>query len=608
MNIRMKPLAALVALMISQGIFAQENQLEPVVITATRTPGLAANPAADLSIVSQERIELSTGRSLAEVLAQEANVEITSNGGPASTSGLFIRGTKTAQNIVLIDGFKLTNPTNNQAPIESLPLSAFGQIEVMRGAASSLYGSGAMGGAIQLLTRQREGSPAIEGAITLGRYGSYRSEAAYGGTINNTQFNLAVGLDGNQGFSSSNAGAGWMYEDDKDGYARKSFLANLRHELSDTSAIRLSALLSDGRSDFDNGIATGPRPYISTRTQLIGATLDFKPATTWQSEIKVGETRYDYDYRDAGFVFAPKTSSQQLGWLNFFSLPFGKLTLGLEHEHQEVDGAGVSYITSKRDVTSLLGQLASKFDAHNIQLNLRSDDWTGYSPQTTGGLLYAYALTNTWSLTANHGTAFRVPTYDDLYFPCQWWGCSSNPNLKPEKSRNSELGTRYKSGGDELRLLAFRNRISNAIELDAAFVPQNVNAAIDGASISWKHTSETWMWNITYTNQDARDADKGSRLVRRAQNIVTANVEKQLGSWRLGSDFRSQDSRYSTFETPSSRMGGYGLASIYASYAASKEITLQARVDNVTDKQYELVRGYNTQGRSLFLTIRYTPK
>lgn len=605
-----KYLAALMPLAFTTACLAEQpDALEPVVVTATRTPGAPVNPAADVSVISEERLNLNAGRNIADVLSQESGVEISSTGGPASLSSLFIRGTKPSQNILLIDGFRLVNPTDNRAPLESLPLSAFGQIEVVRGAASSLYGSGAIGGAVQLLSRSgSEQAPTFTGAITGGRYGTYRGEAAYGGTVGNSQFNLAVGVDGNQGFSATNPDSGFIHEDDKDGFDRRSLIANLRHEFSSASAIRLNALSASGDTDFDTGIANGPRPYIKNRTRLLGATYEFAPAAGWRSEIKAGETSYDYEYHNAGFDFAPQTSSRQLGWMNYIQLPVGTLTLGVEHEKQKVTGDGVDYVISTRSVRSLLAQWLASIDRHRVQFSLRSDRWTGHKAETTGSLLYAYALTPGWSLTGNVGTAFRMPTFDDLYFPCQWWGCSSNPDLKPEESRNIELGARFRQGGDELRLLAFRSRIDNAIELDSAFVPQNIDSAIDGATFSWKRETSNWYWNLSYTYQTARDADSDERLARRARNIFAGTLERAIGAWRIGGEVRSQDRRYSNFNAPNSALGGYAVANVYASYAVSPAISLQARIDNVADRQYELVRGYNTPGRSLFLTLRYAPR
>ncbi len=589
--------------------FAAEPILEPVVVTATRTPGVPVNPAADVTVIDSERLDIKAGHSIADVLAQDGGLEIATNGGPASTTGLFIRGTKPAQNVLLIDGFRLTNPTDNSPPIQALPLSAFGQIEVVRGAASGLYGSGAIGGAVQLLSRVREGQPAFETAVTVGRYGTYRGEASYGGTVSDTRFNVALGVDGNQGFSATKPSIGSNFESDKDGYRRQSVVANLRQDLHQGQALRINLMAIDGRTDFDGGIPAGsPRPYTNNQTQLFGATYEFRPSGNWQSEVKAGQTNYAYQYKNAGYDFSPKATSQQFAWLNYFTLPVGKLTAGTEYEKQSVKGEGVNYNVSDREVVSAFGQWLGQIGAHQLQANLRADKWTGFSTQATGGLQYAYAVTPAWSLTASGATAFRVPTFDDLYFPCMPWGCSSNPNLRPEKSRNIDLGTRYKQGADELRIVAFHNRIHDAIELDSNYIPQNVNAAIDGASATWRHNEGGWLWNLAYTYQDARDGDSGIRLVRRARNIATASLERQMGAWRIGSELRAQDGRFSTFDTPSSYMGGYGIAKLYASYAVSKEVTVMARLDNITNKDYELAKGYNTPGRSFFLTLRYSPK
>ena len=593
--------AAIAAAVLSTfNAYATDETVGPeVVITATRDPGASPNPAQDSTVIDRTAIEQSVSQSVPEVLANQAGVEIANNGSPLATTGIFIRGTKDAQTAVLIDGFRLVNPTDGSAPIEQLPLSMVERLEVIRGGASGMYGSGAIGGVIQLFTRNPDQAPTLDASITTGRYGTYRTDVGYGGKQGDNSFYVAVGADGTEGFSATNSRSS-QYNPDKDGYHRDSVVANFQHDFGGGQTIRFNLLSTDASYKYDSAFASNPS--VDSQVQLLGVTYGTKLSDAWRAEFKMGDTSYDYQYQNAGFPFSPHTDDLQYGWINYIALPLGKLTLGLEGEQQKVTGTGVSYLKNERNINSAYAQWQGTYGAHEVQAALRNDHWTDYGGQNTGNVLYAYHVAPGWSLTGSLAKAFRAPTFDDLYSPF-----GSNPNLVPESSRSAEAGVRYKKAGDEVRLLAFRNRIENSIELDASFTPQNVQALIKGWTASWSHVDNDWRWSTAFTHQDPRNLDTGDQLSRRAHNIATASVERELGAWRLGSELRSQDERYTQSpNTNAFRMGGYGLLNAYASYTLSPNLTAQVRVDNLTDKTYELVQGYNTPGRSLFLTLRYT--
>lgn len=577
-----------------------ETTLPDTLVTATRDPSTAVNPAQDAAVIDRTTIEQSASQSVAEILANQAGVEITTNGGATQTTGVFIRGTKPAQTAVLIDGFHLVNPTDGRAPIEGLPLSMMERLEVIRGGASGMYGSGAIGGVVQLFTRNPDQAPTLDASITAGRYGTYRTDAGYGGKFGDTSAYVAVSADGAEGFSATKPSSA-DYGPDKDGFRRESLLANLQHNFGNDQNIRLNVLSTTANSKYDSAWAPLP-PSVDSHVQLVGATYDAKVSDAWRAEFKLGETAYDYKYKNAGFAFAPNTENLQSGWINHIKLPWGKLTLGFEREEQKVSGTIPNYVKNKRNIDSTFAQWLGSYGAHELQTALRNDRWTDYGGQTTGNILYAYNVSSYWSLTGALAKAFRAPTFDDLYFPF-----GNNPSLVPENSRSAEAGVRYKQGGDEIRFIGFRNRIENSIELDALWVPQNVQALIKGWTAAWTHSGQGWRWYGSFTHQDPKDLDTGEQLVRRARNIASASIERQVGAWRIGGELRSQDERFSQMpNTAASRMGGYGLMNAFANYAIARNLSLLVRIDNLTDKRYEQVKDYNTPGRSMFLTLRYS--
>lgn len=600
---RFKLSVVVLALASMHDVLAQSvSENEPIIVTATRIPGAAASPAVDAVVVREDRIRQQAGRSVSDVLAQDAGVEVYSNGGPTTISGVFIRGTQPAQNILLIDGFKFINPTDGKAPIDQIPLAMLDRIEVIRGASSGLYGSGAIGGVMQLFSKLPDRTPALDASLTYGRYGTYRGDVGYGGRNGATQYYIGVSADGSEGFSATRPGT-FVFEPDRDGYRRQAIFGKVAHSFENGNELKINTFSVHTRTEFDSGNASPPWPYQKTESALLGANYTAHLSDTWRAEFKLGETDYQYDFRDTGYTFSPRITNRQSGWLNYWSLPVGTLTLGVEQELQKVHGDGLLY-EKRREIDSLLVQWLAKIDAHQIQANLRKDRWTDYGPQTTGGLSYAYSVSRDWALTASLARAFRAPTFDDLYFPAPW----GNPGLKPEHARTWETGLRYRNGPDEARLIAFNNRIHDAIELDSSFKPENVEAKISGGTASWRHSTAGWTWNLSYTYQDARDALTDQRLIRRGKNIVSGMLERDWGQWRVGAEARGQDGRYDNINNaPSNHLGGYGLLNLYANYAIDRQWSAQLRVDNALNKRYELAKYYNTAGSAAFLTVRYTP-
>lgn len=598
-----RPTIAAAAIFSAFNVHAAQETVGPeIIVTATRDAGVLPNAAQDATVIDEVSINDAGASSITDILANQAGVEVTTNGGPTSTTGIFIRGTKPAQSVVLIDGFRLINPTDGTAPIQGLPLSMFERIEVIRGGASGSYGSGAIGGTIQLFTRNPSAKPGLDASVTGGRYGTYRSDLGYGGNFGDTSAYLTIGVDGTDGFSSTKPSS-TDFDPDKDGYHRKSFSANLGHDFGNGQKLRLVALTTETHSNYDSIFAPSA-PSVDSQVQLLGLTYDGKLSDIWRTEVRFGETSYDYDYKNAGFAFAPKTSSLQAGWINHLDLAIGRLVLGLEREEQKVEGTGVGYLKNERNIDSAFAQWQASFAAHDVQVALRRDRWTDYGNQNTGSVLYSYNVTPAWSLTGSLAKAFRAPTFDDLYFPF-----GSNPALVPESSRTVEGGVRYLKGGDEVRMIVFRNRIRNAIELDATFTPQNVQALTEGFTTSWNHAFDNWRWSIAFTHQNPKDLSSGDQLVRRAKNILTGSLERQFGAWRIGSELRSQDERYTQSPNASTnRMGGYGLLNAFVTYAISPALSAQLRGENLTDKNYELVKNYNVPERSLFLTLRYSSR
>lgn len=264
-----------------------------------------------------------------------------------------------------------------------------------------------------------------------------------------------------------------------------------------------------------------------------------------------------------------------------------------------------AYTRTERTISSLFAAAQRSFGAVQLEGSLRSDRNSQFGSHTTGRVGAGWSFAPEWRLSAAAGNAFRAPSFNDLYYPLTF-GFSGNPNLRPERSRGLDAALRWRRDGTTASLTAFDNRIDDLIAVDPTFSTViNVNRArIRGTTLALQQTWGAWSADVQWTHQSPHDAATGLLLVRRARDHGRAGVAFDRGAWRVGGDLVASGARYdSTANTPGSRMGGYALLSLYANWAATREITLGARVTNATDKRYELAQGYNTAPRQVVLSV-----
>jgi len=264
-----------------------------------------------------------------------------------------------------------------------------------------------------------------------------------------------------------------------------------------------------------------------------------------------------------------------------------------------------AYTQTSRIVTSLFAAGQHTFDAVQLEESLRTDHNSQFGTHTTGRVGAGWSFAPDWRVTGAAGTAFRAPSFNDLYFPSAF-GFSGNPNLEPERSVGVDAALRYRSGGTMLSLAVFDNRIDDLIAVDPTFTTVvNVNhARIRGATLAGAQLWGAWRADFEWTHQNPRDSDSGLLLVRRARDHGRAGLAYDTGSWRVGGDVTASGERFdSAVNTPASRMGGYALLSLHANWSVTRDVTLGVRVLNATDKRYEIAQGYNTAPRQYQLTL-----
>ncbi|HEX4883690.1 MAG TPA: TonB-dependent receptor [Casimicrobiaceae bacterium] len=582
-------------------------QLAPVVVTAARLPQPLDRLTADVTVIDAEEIARSGAQGLAELLQRQPGVEITQNGGPGGTSGVFLRGANRGQTVLLVDGMRVASATVGAPSFEAVPLDQIERIEILRGPASSLYGADAIGGVVQVFTKKASG-PSLE----LGAgYGTHATRAlSAGGSVVLGALRLGVQAGGRRsdGFdATTDRASAFARNPDRDGYETESVSAHAALELARGHELSASVLRNRLDAQFDGGPGFDDRTLTTLDVWQAGSRNRITDA--WTSRLTVGETRDDSVSRTALGDFGFLTRQRQLQWQHDVAIPMGTLSLAYERREESVDEDAGFAVTTRR-TNAVVGVWQLRHEDHALQANLRRDDSSQYGGRTTGALAWGWRFAPEWRLTAGYGTAFKAPSFNDLYYPG-----FSNPELVPERSRNVDASLRWARTQGDWRLAAgvtaWHNEVRDLIvfQCDAAFncLPRNVSSAtLAGATLTadaaWQRTTVKLSLDV----QDPQDDATGHQLPRRARRHGVLAVGHAIGSVRLGAELVAASRRYDDAENVRA-MGGYGIVNLTAEWSAGKGVSVLARVDNVGGKDYELAAGYATGGARGFAGVRWQP-
>lgn len=589
-------------------VFAQPAD-DPVVVTASRTEQRLRDAIPHTTVLTRQDIRDSLAVDLPTLLRREAGIEISQSGGLGGNASLFARGGRSAQTLVLIDGVRVEDAGFGTTAIQHLMLDDIDRIEIARGNVSSLYGSGAIGGVVQVFTRRGSGTPAPYGEATVGSRDTTKLTAGYGGEFGDTRLNVsALRLD-TRGFSAIDPRFAPLANPDDDGYRNESVSASLAQRLGANHEVGVRLLRTRAKIDYDDSF-TGPTSVQTADQDLGMAQLywDAQVLERWKSRITVGQgTDYRTDFLDGAFAFRSNTRSRQLIWNNDVSLaPAHGVALSLERLEQEMDNS--TFGSKKRDANSVRLGYLGRFGAHSLQANVRNDKYSDFGNADTYFLGYGFDLTDAWRLTASTSTAFRAPTFQDLF------GFGGNPQLRPERARTNELGVQWASGTNRVRTVAFHTDYQDAITFDnATFTVQNVRKAkVTGVETSYSGRVARIDLRAALTLQDAveQEPDDIERAaIRRAKAFGSIAAFRNFGRLRLGGELLASGPRpdvdIATFER--TELASYTVVNLLARYELNKNLYFAARLENAFDEEYQLVHGFNTAPRGFFVSVGWQP-
>lgn len=589
-----------------------DTRLAPVIVTAARSEQLQAHRLADVTVIDADTIARSGQSSLGDLLQQEHGIELSSSGGAQSTTGVLIRGSNPGHTLVLIDGMRIGSSTAGGASLNALPLSQVERIEILRGPSSSLYGSDAIGGVINIITRKGHGAPRFNAEDGAGSRGTRKAALGALGSAGSLSYALQLAHDESDGFSSlikaDPDNPYDSYNPDRDGYARHSASSRLAWDWAPGHALAAQMLYSEQDGQFDGVPGYDDREKIRVSSAALSSTDKF--GEQWTSRFRLGQTIDDSTTDYGGYVYRYRTRQVQAGWQN--DVVFNRsssLTLGVERLEEHI-GAGYTGggIPDERITHSLLGVYQLHVGKQRLQLNLHHDRSSQYGDETTGGVQYGYQLLPALRLSGSVGTAFHAPSFNDLYYP--GYGRST---IQPERSFNRELGLYLNGKGYDGSLVVFHNQVEDLIAYqypcttpgyDDGCAANVKNATLRGASLAWRLVRGGSSVGINADWQKPTDDDTGKRLPRRARVHGGLNVAQQIADFTLGMELQGSGGRFD--DTANAvPLAGYGVVNVFGSYQFAAAWNVLVRVNNVADKDYQLASGYATEGSSLFIGLRF---
>ncbi len=587
---------------------ASATPLSPIVITSTRSPQRADESIAEVTVIDRAQIDAATGRTLVDLLGRQPGVRFTNSGGYGRASSIFMRGLESRHTLLLIDGIRYGSATVGTPAWENLPLDAIERIEIVRGPLSALYGSDAAAGVVQIFTRKGTGAngvvPDASASVGSAGFGQIAGGVRVGG--GEVDGALRAAYVRNTGFSATHPGVPFgNFNPDNDGFKQGSASAQLGGRLAPGWRGDVNLSQSEARVQVDDGPGVDAR--VGLRTQVAAAQLLGKVSPLWTTTARIGRTVDEYDTLATASAFTPlgvvRSEQQQVAAENSIATPLGTALLLGEYLTQKVARPGAAFAVSERNITAVAAGLDGRSGVHGWQASLRHDRNSQFGNQTTGALGYRRDLTPQWQGSASYGTSFVAPSFNQLYFPN-----FGNPNLLPEEGRHGELAVRWAEAATQLRLAYVDNRIRGFISSGPA--PTNIpRIRIDGWVASLQSEIAGWSVGASAERLDPRNDTAGSAnfdklLPRRVRNALRASADTSVGAWRVGGQWIAMGPSFDDAANKA-RLGGFGTVDLRADWRLDRAWAVGVALNNLGDKRYETVLGYNQPGRQGFLTLRY---
>lgn len=578
-----------------------EPTLPEVVVTASKWDEPGEDVTQSMTVITRKEIEKRGVSFVADLLRTESDLSIVQNGGFGKNASLFLRGGDGKQVLVLVDGVTVNSPSTGAADLSGLMTDDIERVEIIKGPQSTLYGSEAMAGVVNIITKKGtgklKGSVAAEG----GSFGTVKTSGTLSGSTDLWDYRLTATFFDTDGISAAKSGT------EPDGYTNTAVSARIGFTPSDRSSLGLNLRYGHDRSALDGftygvGLVDDPN-WVQTRDDyLVSVSGMVFPLDTYGQALTLSLTgvRLRSEDPDTPWNNAQiDTSTRLVDWRHTLDLAPFTVTAGFAYRREAAENRG-GYDESVDTKAGYLSGKARLFDASLIvDGGVRYDAHETFGNNLTwrAGVLYHL---KPWGvrLKANHGTGFRAPSLNELFYPNY-----GTRDLKPEKSTAFDAGIEKEFLDGRLVVGAtwFRQRYRNLIQTNfATFMADNIGRArCEGVeTVVSAQPLEGLTLRAAYTYLEAVDLETDRLLSRRPRNRVTSSLEYTVASLTLAADYLYVSKR---FDASARRdLSPHSLVNLRGSYEVNRHVRLYARVDDLFDTDYEEAGGYNAPGIAAF--------
>ncbi len=558
----------------------------PFVVSTTKTPQSLDKIIAPVIVITRQDIENSPSNDVAEILRFQAGLDIARSGGEGTQTSLFMRGTESDHVLVMIDGVKINPATLGQPAIQNISPEMIERIEIVKGPRSSIYGSSALGGVINIITRK--GKKSLSASITSGTNETKKLALSAGFK---TQ-----GVDGIVSFEDFSTG-GYL---DKTASTKKHASKNQSLQFKvgksfETFRLELSHLQNKGDVEYES---FGSELAQENDNKVTKLSYSLNVSDSWDSIVSYSKAQdHISQVKNNDKAFTDRTA---LEWQNNIKLGINEITLGILSEQTKVDALSFGTTIDKETAeTAVYLQDHIMFGASALILALRSTKEDVWGSNTTYNVDYGFDLSSDVKLTASIGTGFRAPTFTDQF------GFGGNVNLKPETSVSKELGVKYTL--DTNQKVAANYYINDIDNLIATKNNKNENIAkakITGVDIRYSVKNKALNVNAGLVLQDPKDVSNNVVLSRRAERSVTLNAIYKVSDFTVASRLLAVGERDNSF-FDTKVLAAYEVVHLNLKYAINKNMSVSTSIENLFDKQYETASGFPAKSRSVYLTFKY---
>lgn len=583
-------------------VAAQTTNLNEVLVTASRTAQSVDETLASVTLITRKEIERSQAITVAEILQKTPGVMITNSGGIGKSSSIYLRGTSTKNLLILIDGIRVGSATLGQVSVEDLNLSQVERIEIVRGPRSSLYGSDAAGGVIQIFTRRGAGKLTPSFTISAGSDGTSSAEIGLQGGDDNRWFNVTASGITTDGFDSKTTG-----DVDDDGYHNQGLQLKLGQRFDGGHELEGFFSITDAENEYD-----GRSDRSDTLTKVMGARGSIAVSDMWLVNLSAGRS-WNKTKAFSGNTFKSRFETVRDSFTiqnDVLISDDNQFIFGVDYLNDKIASSN-TYDEEQRYNWAGFAQYQLALGQSDLQFSIRRDENEQFGSHTTGGVAWGIPLNDSLKLVASYGTAFKAPSFNDLYYPLDAYGYQGNADLVPEESDTFELSLRGNVEQLNWQASLYQTHFENMITWSSRTSPENVDKArIRGLELSADYQWQQWLLsgNVSFINPENRSgANKGNRLARRADRIANINLDRDFGALTLGATLHAEGRRY-TSDSNTSSLEGFGTVDLRAAYQLAPAWQVRAKLSNLLDKQYQTISGYNQAGSTALFTLAYQPQ